>query len=526
MGNGLPVDYETYQSNPTIPHKIVSDLYDEVFGILSFGPVGSGSSDTAVFEKALDRLGYIGATGKRVALYVPPYLDCLVDLDVLSLGDQVAIFGGGHLRTLSTTAGAFLTAPSSTGAAVDGMRFSAPNDLIMAIQLVRASDFAMTNNRCAECALTLTNDGSLTYANADTSSTGNISRDITITGNRITRTATNLGNVPAIMLHYTKGATVAGNRIDGSPYGIQWWGGDANPAADGALANERKCGDFAITGNIVRNITSPSGGAGIWGSMGESIAIDGNTVTRCNDVGIDLEGCFHAAVTGNTVKDCNNGQLTTFSYSVDVLFSGNTCRSDVANGAMARVQNGSGTPNVKDVRFIGNSFHTTNGIGLVLLETAESVEFSGNQLRNCSLYTRLNNQKFTTARHNSLVYDTAAGSAFNAMDFGANNAGGELNVTGNTVVSTVAQPAGSKGIYAAQIDSGVPPLTVIDANRVKGFPIPIENEWAGPLGAGVGHTLIRDNIIPVGTTIVQTESGGAVSVVVKQDNLHDDLSAA
>jgi hypothetical protein len=192
---------------------------------------------------------------------------------------------------------------------------------------------------------------------------------------------------------------------------------------------------------------------------------------------------------------------------------------------MARVQNGSGNPFPKNIRFLDNEFHCTNGIGFIGIETAESVTLDDNDLRNVKIGTNINNQYKTTILDNTVIFTVAAGSAFNAIEVGSNNGGGEVTITGNRLDSYVAQPAGTRGIYNAQFDTFVPPLAVIAANRVKGLPIPIETSWTGTGGgANVSTTEIRDNIVPAATTIVRTEAGTNPSRVVQEGNRLSDLT--
>lgn len=293
-------------------------------------------------------------------------------------GSNVTFTGGGTLSTVQTTAGALITIPSgSTNCGVDGIIFKGPNDHIVGIQIRSGSslmsrDITIANNRCIECRLVQTNDLYVLYGFVSThATTGNITRNVTVRDNTGLRTATNLTNLAFILLWYTIGAEVHGNRIDGYGYGIQWWGGDASPNADGAIANERKCGEMTITGNRVSNMLDVSaGGAGIWGSMGFDITVSGNTVKECADVGIDFEGCQNCTASGNTVTNAANGALTTFFYNRSVVFTGNSCRRNTA-GIMARVQNNYPTQDNQGATFVGNTLESTVGVSFVALETAQ-----------------------------------------------------------------------------------------------------------------------------------------------------------
>lgn len=494
-----------------------------------YGAVDGGSAATNTTAINLAVSDIVG-TGKPGRVVIPLGVNLPVTPGGVLGASDVYFGGGGCVSTSQTTAGYLITFPAgSTDCGVDGLVFEGPNFSIRGIYIKSASSsmsdgVTIRNNRTIGCALVLTNDEAHTYAGVSThATTGNVTRNVHITGNTGKRTATNLVDVPWILLHYTIGGEVLGNTIDGSPFGIQWWGGDAAGGANGALANERKCGEFTITANIVRNISAPGGGAGIWGSMGYDITVTSNNVKNCNDVGIDFEGCFDCEAIGNVVTNCTNGCLTTFFISVDILFASNVCKSAAS---LARVANNTGTVTPR-VRFVDNDFRCTGSVpGLVLIEACETVEFSNNDLRNCGLYTRINNQKHLTVDHNTLDFTVASAAAFNAIDIGANNGGAMVKVRDNTVRSSVSQPAGSRGLYNAQIDSGTPPTVLIEGNHVNGgFPISMETDWSGP-GGNAPATMLRNNIFPLTKPPVVTEAGGIVSIVVKEGNRYEETLAA
>lgn len=522
---GLPVTYDEFAQGNVVAHKVASDLYSEVFGILGFGPAGRGDSDTNLFAQALDYLGKIGETGKAVALFIPRGLHCLVDLDALPLPTNVHWAGGGRLRTTATGTGndgAFLTGERAEGVVIDGIQFESPNNTVTAVRILSSSDIEIKGCRLFEATILGANNNDILYANVDTSVNGNVCRDIRVIDNYATRVATDASPHAAILPLYTVGGIIAGNRIVGHHQGIQFWGGNANPGADGVRANERKCSDIAITGNVVTGSIE----GGIWGSMGKRIPITGNVVNGAGDVAIDYEGCTNCVASGNTVTGAQNHALTTFFQCDDVTFANNTCTTTVLNGGMARVVNGSGLPDVHNVKFIGNTFDCLNGTGSVLIETSETVTFVDNDCRNVAIITRVNNQFHTIIRTNTLFFDRVATVAFSAMDLGFNNIHGRLFVQGNIITSTVTQPAGSSGIHNDQFDDNNPALSIIEDNFVgPGFTYTIRNRWAGPgPGINVAKALLRNNMFPVGTPPSFSEVGALPSIVEVEGNRYDDLS--
>ena len=96
-------------------------------------------------------------------------------------------------------------------------------------------------------------------------------------------------------------------------HGIQFWG-------NYNWGEQARCSSLIITGNRVRN-----GGAGaIWGTGFRDIVIANNLVDGATDVGIDLEWCDDAAITGNVVRNTQNGGISLFFTARRVSITGNT----------------------------------------------------------------------------------------------------------------------------------------------------------------------------------------------------------
>jgi hypothetical protein len=523
---GLPSSYDEWAGNQNVAHSTVSKLYDEAFGIMGFGGPTSDRRWTSTFVKALAALGArASAGGPAIALVVPKGHVFDVELDVLDLPPNVHWAGGGRLVTNQTGTGnngAFVTGARAQGVVLDGIEFESPNNTVTAVRILSSSDIEIRGCRFYETTILGANNNDILYAHVDTSANGNVCRDIRVIGNYATRVQTDASPHAAILPLYTVGGVIANNRIVGHHQGVQFWGGNANPGANGVRANERKCSDIAITGNVVTGSVE----GGIWGSMGKRITITGNVVNGAGDVAIDFEGCTNCVASGNTVTGAQNHALTTFFQCDDIVFSGNTCTTTVMNGGMARVVNGSGMPDVRNVKFIGNTFDCLNGTGSVLIETSETVTFAGNDCRNVAIITRVNNQFHTIIRDNTLFFDRVAVTAFQAMDLGFNNIHGRLFVQRNIVTSTVPQPALSGAIHNDQFDDNNPALSIIEGNFIgPGFEYTIRNRWAGPgPGVNVAKALIRDNMFPVGSPPSFAESGVLPSIVEVEGNRYDDLT--
>lgn len=506
-------------------------IYANTVNVMSseYGAVDGGSAATNTTALNNARADIV-ATGVPGEIQIPLGVDLPVTPDAVLGGSLVTYSGGGTLSTTATATqadpGHLITFPAgATDWAVRDIKFVAPDNSIVAIKATSARDFTVKGCKTVNATLIRTNADIATYATIDTDpTTGNMCRDFTICDNVLTNEggAADAANLAGILLLYASHGVIADNRLTRQHQGIQWWGGNAG-TAEGDRGNERKCSHLTITGNTVMD----SGEGGIWGSMGHTITVGGNTVDGAGDICIDFEGCVACTCSGNTVTGGANAGLTTFFICDDVEFSGNVVTTDVENGGVCRLQNGSGLPLPRGVRFVNNIFSCTNGVGLALMETSENFEFSGNLCRNVSLYSAVINQKYNTIESNTFIYTVARSAAFNAIHAGGNTGSGRLRIRDNTVTSTVTQPAGSKGVYQGQTDSSNPPVVIIEGNEVNGgFPISIQTDWAGPT-AQANYVLIRNNTIPVGKPIVIDNTGASLpSVVTKIGNLFENHTSA
>ncbi|MBS1372240.1 MAG: right-handed parallel beta-helix repeat-containing protein [Lentisphaeria bacterium] len=118
----------------------------------------------------------------------------------------------------------------------------------------------------------------------------------------------------AVELVFSDRIRVADNDVEECrKHGIQFWG---NYKWDPTRRSE----SLIVTGNRVRN-----GGAGaIWGTGYRDIVIANNLVDGAKDVGIDLEWCDDAAITGNVVRNTQNGGISLFFSARRVSIAGNT----------------------------------------------------------------------------------------------------------------------------------------------------------------------------------------------------------
>ncbi len=120
-----------------------------------------------------------------------------------------------------------------------------------------------------------------------------------------------------ILIVFCSRIQVSGNEvIDALSHGIQFWGQWKWEVKD--------CADLIFTNNYVKN----GGNGAIWGAGGKRVIMANNIIDGATDVGLDLEWCEDSAITGNTVRNCENGGISLFFACQRVSITGNTVIND------------------------------------------------------------------------------------------------------------------------------------------------------------------------------------------------------
>ena len=435
--------------------------------VTDFGAKGDGvSDDTAAIQRALD-------AAQRVLFPQGTYL---VRINSLVLRDGNCLVGEGKLSKIRTTdAGdgqfALFKAFGKTNLTVADLSFETPKSTQMALLFASCTNVTVTRCRAQNCGLVYVGSSAvatmhdINSANAffdiydRVTAPEHYSNKVLIEGNECVGDGVKgRGGISlsGIFVSFANNVRIANNDVTKYLHGIMWWGGNANtkpPAANGDIANERKCKNLTITGNTVHGIEM----GGIWGAMGEGVAVSGNAVSDCGDVGIDFEGCFTATAMGNAVADCTSACLCTVFDNRGIVFSGNTCAQHTDGWWIASVRNTHHSPGNQDVSFTGNSFTAYRGMSAVVSEGVRQLLFQGNILRNVqvSFHDPTLNHLVQTVIGNQLVFDRAAPGAISGLRVGPVGAGGHVIVQGNSVLTTVAQPKGSKGIEGVAAEGNV-----------------------------------------------------------------------
>ena len=161
----------------------------------------------------------------------------------------------------------------------------------------------------------------------------NIATNVHISGggSRFDTPCTGTLTPAAHYIAYTFNWSVSGARYYGCPGAIQWWGGNANPANDGAVSNERKCRYGRIS-----DCYSETAISGIWGSMGRDIDINDSTAIGNEDVSLDGEGCVDVRFNTCIGRDGVRGSGAAFFFNRGLEF--NLCHLTVSSAAQDAFQ--------------------------------------------------------------------------------------------------------------------------------------------------------------------------------------------
>ena len=184
--------------------------------------------------------------------------------------------------------------------------------------------------------------------------------------------------------------------------------------------------------------------------MGDSVTINGNIVENCGDVGIDFEGTTNGIAVGNSVKDCQNGCLSTFFYCKNIVFEGNAVRQTGTNGTVVYFSNNntqsmmSGT----SISLIGNTFQCDT-LGSTVHSATEFTIIESNKFYNCKLNMQTNNAGEVAITNNYLYFtnEITGDSALRAGQTSYRN----LTIKDNIIKALVASNSDNVyGIYVLQ----------------------------------------------------------------------------
>lgn len=314
-----------------------------------------------------------------------------------------------------------------------------------------------------------------------------------------------------VHMRYSVDSSVDHVTADNVGHNVVWWGGDSNPAVDGALGNERKCKRIRIS-----DCGSTRTVAGVWGSMGDGIVVSNCEADDGTDVLFDPEGSLNVSFNNCHASKGANGNFSTFFYNKSVSFNGGSSRQDTNGAIHFRIYNSSASAgNNDDVIFSNISLRNTVGHGVCddASGPARSIKFANNELQNVKV-SFIGNFNNLQVLGNTLEFTNDTGAAFTAIDTHGgillDRPAGTALIEGNTVLARYAPFTGSKGVNVTSNDGNGQSLITIKANNIRGFTGAGVNEISitesGANGGISGVFSIEDNKLDAGN-YSRTESG-------------------
>lgn len=421
-----------------------------------------------------------------------------------SLPSNITLKGSGtNSEIASTINGTLFKASNKKNIKIEDIKFHGPDNKSLLIQVDRIkglqiSDCVFENIRMFKSHLPpgvsySTMKESLLTKNIKLSNNKGIGAKKTING-------------AFIEVAYVKNVEIRSNSIRRYQHGIQWWGGDANPDRNGLLDNPRWAINIQISKNIIDNI----GMGGIWGSMGNKVmVVDGNKVTNCGDVGIDFEGTFASSATGNYVKNCRNGCITTFFLNRDILINRNIIESDVKYQYLFRIYNSHNKDN-QSITFTDNHLtHKGSSIGYVGGEQIDKLLISRNKLTDVAILFDAINYREIKIDNNQLLFNNAHSQLFSAIYAKGFVQNGEVFVERNKIKSNIPQPLNSRGLYIILDDFNTATKANANGNKIEGFTIDVEMR-SDSKNKGIVHFFVVENNMMASRNFIFTQGDSLI----------------
>ena len=346
--------------------------------------------------------------------------------------------------------------------------------------------------------------GSLAQINADHGNDpGGAAQDLTFVSNEV-HDPPNTGGAALLLVNTTR-AQVLNNVFEGISTGTQWWGGDS---ATGTLPQVRRTGELTLTGNRCQAVT-----ACLWGSMGYSIEVSGNSADGCSDVCFDTEGGRDTVFAHNTAAHCGNGCGAVFFFSQNVSFRENHFSGDARGGGLIFVKNRSADPQSHgNFQVVQNTLSCLTVCNAFYQEALSASSFERNLVSNGVFATAGFGQNISITG-NRFVFSKPLPTHAAAIEAPSITGGTVLTLAGNTIESSVQQGAESACIHAVWNDYNNSDSYFLRGNRCAGtspFPIDIVTDTAGKNPGPHADWHIENNILGAGRIIHQQTTANDV----------------
>lgn len=327
---------------------------------------------------------------------------------------------------------------------------------------------------------------------------------------------------------YMQNGIVSGNVCNHA--NLVYWGGDSLIAVDGAPTNTRFARNISFSGNDVL------GGNGcIWGSMGQNIAISGNSCYEATDTGIDPEGSIDVTVSGNSIGNCKNFNISTFLYTRNVTITGNSCFIDYAYPfspaglrQQASFRSDITTYAQTGVTVTGNSFVSLASVSSIDYGIYQNFVFSNNNLyntvfagNNTSIQTAGGSITFTD---NTVFFDSDLndsgfpnGVYINITD--VPSAVAASNISNNRIVSRIEQPSPAVGLRVNFVTTTDSIINITD-NLIDWFVTDVT--LSGTKSTNNQYVIFRNNVLSRAVTTTLNNSLPPGTTLTNAGNIKQD----
>lgn len=501
--------------NTTVKAKL-----QERVSVKDFGATGDGvTDDTTAIQAAIDAMIAIGGG----SVYFPDG-EYFVSDPGLTLSSNITLFGNGFSSTLVTD-GVSLTGywmivaygvdelNKISNVQVRGLHFKSTGASKQAFNGFFIDDLVLRDNFVSGMGLGGTSDPTQSPAGIGSNSSnsygaftsrGNLNRNILITGNKGFCNNDTTGDYSAAgvgaAIGYSANWVVSNNVFSYCRWGI-WANGGQGYATP--ITDLRKCRRGTFVGNSIEFCR-----AGIWWSMCENVVASGNTVSTCEDVGIDPEASNDCIVVGNEVSHAKTGCYAQFSLSTNVSFLSNSAIQDGVprgvtswSGTRCYMDSSAGTstPDNRENILKNNTFiyKAVTGVGNIFVNYSEKTIIQNNTFHNVVIQTQPSSSTSFNCRFNTFYIENTTSSGITVIDSpnGTGNVGSGQDpmLICDNMIKIKSAHADTIGIDAycvnfQEIDSHV------SRNVVKGAPVSI-NLTIGSTLAAVKYTYLIDNVV-------------------------------
>jgi hypothetical protein len=275
------------------------------------------------------------------------------------------------------------------------------------------------------------------------------------------------------LLYYAQDVLIEDATFQGVYCAMQGWGGDSGfaPGSQGIDPDAiRKSNRLTV-----RRCSMTIGNAGFFSSMVRDWVVEDCKSSFVRDVGFDPEGCWDVVIERCKSVDAYAGGFTTFALNRNIRFVNCEGISSNYTYPLARIYNASldAAPN-RSISFEGGSFRCTDpftpgtfdtGFGPCRALSIEGAEFENvvvNSLGGSQPEILDNRFRFTRQMANTFTVITMAGvDGTGTLDIPLGT------IARNRIYSEVAQPNGTRAIYAASGNFNTLPTTIIRDNEVN-----------------------------------------------------------